>query len=234
MMSFPLGLLADIIYVITPTYYRSTQIGDLLRLAATLRLVDNIHWIVVEDSNNISSAVKKLVKDSTVNFTLLNYKTPPSANRIHRGVHQRNFALKTIRSFKVSRGVVYFADDDNTYDKRIFNEMRNTQKVSIWPVGFAGGVDFEGPVVRNKKIVKWKTGFARKRKFPTDMASFAFNVTFLSKSPMPKIPDNAKHGHLETDFLMQLINSSDELESKAEDCSKVLVWHTKTMKQKLN
>jgi hypothetical protein len=61
MMSFPLGLLAgcamallytrwssfvqlntsevDIIYVITPTYYRSTQIGDLLRLAATLRLV---------------------------------------------------------------------------------------------------------------------------------------------------------------------------------------------------
>jgi hypothetical protein len=37
---------------------------------------------------------------------------------------------------------------------------------------------------------------------------------------MPKIPDNAKHGHLETDFLMQLINSSDELEPKAEDCKK--------------
>ena len=32
-------------------------------------------------------------------------------------------------------GVIYFADDDNTYSLDLFEEMRYTQTVSVWPVG---------------------------------------------------------------------------------------------------
>ena len=35
-------------------------------------------------------------------------------------------------------GVIYFADDDNTYDLKLFDEIRNTKKVSVFPVGFVG------------------------------------------------------------------------------------------------
>jgi hypothetical protein len=34
--------------------------------------------------------------------------------------------------------VIYFADDDNTYDIRLFKEIATTQKISMFPVGFIG------------------------------------------------------------------------------------------------
>ena len=43
-----------IIFLITPTYTRPTQMPDMTRLAQTLRLVPNVFWIVVEDSQNKS------------------------------------------------------------------------------------------------------------------------------------------------------------------------------------
>ena len=43
-----------IIFVITPTYTRPTQLADMTRLAQTLQLVPDIFWIVVEDSHNMS------------------------------------------------------------------------------------------------------------------------------------------------------------------------------------
>jgi hypothetical protein len=38
----------------------------------------------------------------------------------------------------ICSGVVYFADDDNTYDIRLFKEIATTQRISMFPVGFIG------------------------------------------------------------------------------------------------
>ena len=43
--------------------------------------------------------------------------------------------------------MVYFADDDNTYSTELFEEMRTTRKVSVWPVGLVGGLMVERPKV---------------------------------------------------------------------------------------
>ena len=41
-----------------------------------------------------------------------------------RGVAGRNAGMKWIMENVAGDGVMYFADDDNTYDLRLFNEVR--------------------------------------------------------------------------------------------------------------
>ena len=43
-------------------------------------------------------------------------------------------------------GYVYFVDDDNTYDVRIFSEIRKIgpDQVGVWPVGIVGKLRYEG------------------------------------------------------------------------------------------
>lgn len=104
-----------------------------------------------------------------------------------RGVEQRNEGLRWLREDRRAQpgadgqqGVVYFADDDNTYSLQIFEEvgvnnfclsvylqlirvgeqtlfrdsfqMRSTQRVSVWPVGLVGGMKYERPVVERGKV----------------------------------------------------------------------------------
>lgn len=49
-----------------------------------------------------------------------------------RGVSNRNRGLEWIRS-NASEGVLYFADDDNTYDLDIFDEVRIEQR-KLFPI----------------------------------------------------------------------------------------------------
>ena len=46
-----------IIYMITPTHSCDTQKADLTRLCHTLMHINNLHWIVVEDSIQKTSLV---------------------------------------------------------------------------------------------------------------------------------------------------------------------------------
>lgn len=50
------------IYFVTPTYTRPVQIAELTRLGQTLRSVQDIHWIVVEDSDHCSPSIGELLK----------------------------------------------------------------------------------------------------------------------------------------------------------------------------
>jgi hypothetical protein len=65
------------IYAVTPTYWRFVQKAELTRISQTLRLVPNVHWIVVEDSETKTELVRNLIVESGLVATHLNAKTPP-------------------------------------------------------------------------------------------------------------------------------------------------------------
>lgn len=122
------------IFAITPTYRRFLQKAELTRTAQTLKHVKNLHWIVVEDSHEKTNLVKRLLNHFGIRYTHLNVRTPVEM-RIgrnkprwtkSRGTEQRNLGLEWIRDNmkpNETNGVVYFADDDNTYDLRLFDEV---------------------------------------------------------------------------------------------------------------
>jgi galactosylgalactosylxylosylprotein 3-beta-glucuronosyltransferase 3 len=141
-----------IIYIITPTNNRRvTQLADLTRMRNTLWLVPKVVWILVEDNDYKTDKIKNFLEYSKLDYVHLAERTPDemlikSSEKEWtkpRGVLQRNKAINWLRDNSDSinlNGVVYFADDDNTYDIRLFEEMRYTKKVSVWPVAFVGEV----------------------------------------------------------------------------------------------
>lgn len=122
-------------FLITPTNPRLTQKAELTRLSQTLMHVKNLFWIVVEDFHVKTAIVNGILKRSGIPFVHLT-EPKPFNNTINgtkvggRGMLQRNRGLKWLRKYylthpiPVDGGVVYFADDDNTYDLRIFEEIR--------------------------------------------------------------------------------------------------------------
>ncbi|XP_070622266.1 galactosylgalactosylxylosylprotein 3-beta-glucuronosyltransferase 3 [Erythrolamprus reginae] len=231
-----------VIYVVTPTYVRLVQKAELVRLSQTLMHVKNLHWIVVEDSPSKTPLVSELLAQSKLPFTHLHTETPKEHQRKEtdpnwlkpRGVEQRNLALQWLRGHRrlPDAGVVYFADDDNTYSLRLFDEIRSTQRVSVWPVGLVGGLRFERPLVENGHVVGFYTAWKPNRPFPIDMAGFAVALSLLLANPEARFDLLAERGYLESSLLQSLV-SMEELEPKADNCAKVLVWHTRTEKPKM-
>lgn len=122
---------------------RLVQKAELVRLSQTLSLVPRLHWLLVEDAEGPTPLVSRLLAASGLVFTHLAVLTP-KAQRLRegepgwvrpRGVEQRNRALDWLRSGggavggekdpppPGTRGVVYFADDDNTYSRELFEEV---------------------------------------------------------------------------------------------------------------
>ena len=59
--------------------------------------------------------------------------------------------------------------------------MKKTESVSVFPVGFAGGLRFEGPICQNKSLVKWRAHYALDR-----LASLLHPSTFFTHLYMSK------------------------------------------------
>ncbi|KAF7642668.1 hypothetical protein LDENG_00253410 [Lucifuga dentata] len=231
------------IHIITPTYSRPVQKAELTRLANTLLHVSNLHWILVEDSQRKTSLVSRLLQETGLNYTHLNVESPKNYevrrdvkyHKTPRGTMQRNLALRWLReTFTVNNsqpGIVYFADDDNTYSLEVFEEMRSTKKVSVWPVAFVGGLRYESPQVNSLgKVYGWKTIFDPQRPFSIDMAGFAVNLRLILYKPQAYFMfSGVKGGYQESSLLKELVTLND-LEPKAANCTKILVWHTRTEK----
>lgn len=116
-----------LIYAITPTYSRAVQKAELTRLANTFRQVPHFHWIVVEDSASRTELVSRFLARGRVPYTHLHVLTPRRYKRagMPRATEQRNTALSWLRAHRTAAdsGVVFFADDDNTYSLELFQEV---------------------------------------------------------------------------------------------------------------
>ncbi|XP_038617801.1 galactosylgalactosylxylosylprotein 3-beta-glucuronosyltransferase 2 [Tachyglossus aculeatus] len=227
------------IYAITPTYSRPVQKAELTRLANTFRQVSRLHWILVEDAAGRSELVSGLLARAGLPCTHLHVPTPRRYKRpgLPRATEQRNAGLAWLRQRHRHRprkpAVLFFADDDNTYSLELFQEMRTTRKVSVWPVGLVGGRRYERPLVENGKVVGWYTGWRADRPFAIDMAGFAVSLQVILSNPKAVFKRRGSQpGMQESDFLKQ-ITTVEELEPKANNCTKVLVWHTRTEKVNL-
>ena len=125
-----------VIFAITPTYIRDTQKVDLTSLCQTIMHVQTILWIVVEDSEKKTILVSDLLGRCKVKAIQLNIHTLPENKKIASGVEQRNLGLNWIRDYcskvKYCTGSVYFMDDDNKYDLRLFEEVRREESIDFF------------------------------------------------------------------------------------------------------
>ncbi|CAL4118311.1 unnamed protein product, partial [Meganyctiphanes norvegica] len=156
---------SNTIYIITPTYRRPEQVAELTRLSQTLMLVPNLHWLVAEDAKAPTKRVLAFLNECKVRNTYLlgssssKYKGPGKP----RGVSNRNAGLKWLKNHATS-GVIYFADDDNTYDYRIFEEIRKTKRVGMFPVGLVTKLGVSSPIVTNGKVIGFYDGWIAGRR----------------------------------------------------------------------
>ncbi|XP_069974569.1 galactosylgalactosylxylosylprotein 3-beta-glucuronosyltransferase S-like [Penaeus vannamei] len=224
------------IYVITGTYKRSNQIPEMTHLAQTLMLVPDVHWIVAEDTRVDNERLIQYLLSTGISFTylktpmprqLLKWRHPP------KGVPNRRAALSWIRK-NAKTGVVYFADDDNTYDYRLFEEIRSTRGVSMFPVGFVTRLQLSTPVVKGGRFAGWYDGWVIDRKFPVDMAAFAFSVELLQKRPRANMAwsydyqeESILASPLELHHRHRVQGQNQTLDMYA---VRIWVWHTKSVK----
>ena len=239
-----------LLYIITPTHQRITQMVDMTRLKQTLMLASlqqraTIFWIIIEDAEQCSQRIRTIAEDSGLPFAHKAITQTSKDKNGHRGLLQRNLGLETVLEVG-KEGVIYFADDDNGYDVQLFTELLYTRYTSIFAVGLSGGSAYERCHVnedtgkvdailtswepRYRIPIKGKPGkFTRpKRKYGIDMAGFALSTTALLTKEARFTPKSTS-GMLETDFLSQLVNDVSELEPLAANCTRILAWHVKTI-----
>lgn len=93
-----------IIFFITPTHFCFTQKANLIRLSQTLSHINNLLWIVVEDSDTKSLFIDEIIYRSKLSAVHLIAKTPSDKKvninedwKVAKGVNQRNEGLLYLR-----------------------------------------------------------------------------------------------------------------------------------------
>uniref|UniRef100_A0A182QZC4 Galactosylgalactosylxylosylprotein 3-beta-glucuronosyltransferase n=1 Tax=Anopheles farauti TaxID=69004 RepID=A0A182QZC4_9DIPT len=221
------------IYFVTPTYPRREQIPEIIRLGQTLMHVPRLHWIVADDTDSCSDTLNRHIRKFGIPYTQIASPMPElyrARKNAPRGVANRRAALNWIRQNQKKAGVLYFGDDDNTFDLKLFSEIRTTRKVSMFPVGLIGDYGISTPIVRNGRVEAFFDSWPAKRKWPVDMAGFAVSLGYLALSPNATMPFKA--GYEEDEFLKSIGLKMDDIEPKAHNCTEILVWHTQTKSSK--
>ncbi|XP_063711824.1 galactosylgalactosylxylosylprotein 3-beta-glucuronosyltransferase 3-like isoform X2 [Symsagittifera roscoffensis] len=228
--------------MITPTYNRSSQIPDLLRTKQTLQLVPNCDWIVVEDANQTNPLVLRYLQDySSGNLFYIHAWTEQKYKQL-KGRTQRNTGIRFVEklyakaeSEKTNRNdknpfrsaVVYFGDDDNSYDSKFLILLKGTKRLSLFSVGLIASTVLEGPIAEENKIIGFQSSWWAHRKFPIDMAGFAINVGFMHDKNYPKFGAIAA-GFQESNYLEKFQLHPSKAEYIHGEFG-LHVWHTKTV-----
>lgn len=101
--------------------------------------------------------------------------------------------------------------------------------MSLFPVGLCTKFGLSSPILKNDKFTGFYDGWVAGRKFPVDMAGFAVSVKFLHQRPNATMPFRA--GYEEDGFLKSLAPFEPrDAQLLADNCTKVLAWHTQTKK----
>ncbi|CAL4147697.1 unnamed protein product, partial [Meganyctiphanes norvegica] len=194
--------------------------------------VANVVWIVSEDAAAPTPQVLQYLNESSLQSVYLKARMPEKYQSVKnkpRGVANRLAGLQWIRD-NAKDGVFYFADDDNTYDVRLFEEMRWTKGVSMFPVGLVTKLAVSTPIVKNGGVVGFYDGWIAKRKFPIDMAGFAVNVQYLLERPKATMP--YKVGYEEDGFMISLGIKPKDIEPLALNCTKFDVYSKNWVNEK--
>eukprot|EP00525_Craspedostauros_australis_P002467 CAMPEP_0198135060 /NCGR_PEP_ID=MMETSP1442-20131203/60395_1 /TAXON_ID= /ORGANISM="Craspedostauros australis, Strain CCMP3328" /LENGTH=445 /DNA_ID=CAMNT_0043796221 /DNA_START=321 /DNA_END=1658 /DNA_ORIENTATION=- len=268
-ISFYSGMQEEpIIFFITPTYRRKTQMVDMMRIQAAMladslegilaasaprppssllssslhnatapRRTDRglIYWIIVEDSHNCSKNVRHLLERSvgTIPFAHVAEPSPKSQPHSKRGRSQRNRGMSIVEEYFLANnrsGIVYFGDDDNGYHVQLFSEMRKIKRIGTMGVAFVGGATHERCQVNETtgKVDLMYTNWVAGRRFPIDMASFAFHTDLLKGKKPPRFELVAKPGMSEDQFMGLLIDDVSEFEPLGDNCTRVYTYHVKS------
>lgn len=100
--------------------------------------------------------------------------------------------------------------------------MRNVKGVGVWPVGLVGGLLVERPRINAQgKVDGWLTVWSPERPFCIDMAGFAVNLKLFFQKADYEFAYEVEKGYQESIFLQHFVSSLDELEVKADNCTKV-------------
>ncbi|XP_058447331.1 galactosylgalactosylxylosylprotein 3-beta-glucuronosyltransferase S [Malaya genurostris] len=221
------------IYFVTPTYPRREQFAEITRLGQTLMHVPHLHWIVADDTDSCNQYLNNLLKKFGIPYTHIASPMPAfyrTKKLVPRGVANRRAALSWIRNNNKKNGVLYFGDDDNTFDLKLFSEIRTTKKVSMFPVGLIGDYAVSTPIVTNGRVQGFFDSWPAKRRWPVDMAGFAVNLEYMALSSNVTMPYKA--GYEEDEFLKSIGLKMQDIEPKASNCTEILVWHTQTKNNK--
>jgi hypothetical protein len=193
--------------LVTCTYNHTNRISYIKYLIKNIisKLNDYI-WILVEDNDSINSELSELLYQSNINYKYLFYGPTRSG-----GNAQRNFALEYIFDSNIN-GIVYSVDDDNLYNLKLFDEIRQTKNLSIFPVGGWGRDENnpEKPILNeNHEFIGWNSSW--QRKYATDMAGFAFHTDLLHKISKP-FWTYISHGGGESEFIDRLVPNINNIE----------------------
>lgn len=213
---------------ITPTYSRPQRYDFIRRCAQQFKNTEPLVWIVVEDGSQPDEKVRQILHGSGIEFVYF------AVGPTHwYGNEQRNQALMYVRDHKLE-GIIYFADDDNYYDPKLFNQLRLTHKIGLLPVGHLGPAGIERPIVMDGRIVSWSADW-ESRKFPVDMAGFAFSSTLLQyiKGDLWLYKGFLKEGARgsESENVERLFNLAGCFDFLCKNCSKCYVWHNQPLEQ---
>ncbi|RNA04096.1 galactosylgalactosylxylosyl 3-beta-glucuronosyltransferase 3 [Brachionus plicatilis] len=183
-----------------------TQIADLNRLKNTLYLIPKVVWILVENKPEKSSKLATFIEESELESIHLNTNSNLEIDLMNTG-------LKWLRlNYKNLNGIVLFASSQGSYDIfRLYEHIIRTKKVSVWPVGFAKKSFYQRPVCVKDKLVSWNCAGNCSKNDLIDPSSFSIhlNETYL-------------------DFILKLVDFDQIEPVKIENCTRILVWNTKT------
>lgn len=205
------------IILITPTHLRKERMGYLKELSGIFSQVENLLWLVCEDGIRKHDNVEELLQRSGIDYKYFNYG--PTNNW---GECQRDFLCEYVFRHDIN-GVCYFADDDNWWDIKIFDEIRKTKRVGVFPVGNRGPSNIETPIIVNGKVSSWDAHLLT-RKYPLDMGGFSFHSNMLTNISNKRFFPLAGNGWGETRFLESIISDKRELEPLCNYCTDCYVF----------